>query len=111
MTAATSLPRRIAAAIAIAVLSAGPLAACSSDNVDCNLNACTVSFDRGVDAEASVLGVDVKLVGVENGTVKIDIGGKEVSVPVDGETQAEGFDIKVEEVTQDKVVVRIQTSS
>jgi len=112
--AMTTLTRRFATVTAAIVLGlifgVGGLTACSSDNVDCTTNACTVTFDRGVDAESSVLGVDVKLVGVDNGVVKIEVGGTTVSVPVDGSAQAEGFDITVQKVTDEQVVVRIQTS-
>ncbi|GAA0744068.1 hypothetical protein Drose_18305 [Dactylosporangium roseum] len=110
----TTLTRRIArhsiVVTAAIVLGLGTLTACSTDNVDCTTNACTVTFDRGVNAESSVLGVEVKLVGVDNGVVKLDVAGTTVSVPVDGTAQAEGFDITVQKVTDEEVVVRIQTS-
>src|SRR3954453_3150777 len=106
----TTLTRRLATVTAAIVLGMGALTACSSDNVDCTTNACTVTFDRGVEAESSVLGVDVKLVGVDNGVVKVDVGGTTVSVPVDGSAQAQGFDITVQKVTDSQVVIRVQTS-
>ena len=106
----TTLTRRFAAVAAAAVLALGGLSACSSDNVECSTNACTVTFDRGVEAKSSVLGVDVKLLGVENGVVRLDVGGTTVSVPVDGSTEAQGFDITVQKVTDSEVVVRIQTA-
>ncbi|MDG6103497.1 hypothetical protein Daura_35625 [Dactylosporangium aurantiacum] len=106
----TTLTRRLATVAAALAIGVGALTACSSDNVDCTTNACTVTFDRGVEAESSVLGVDVKLVGVDNGVVKVDVGGTTVSVPVDGSTQAQGFDITVQKVTDSQVVIRVQTS-
>ncbi|GGM30780.1 hypothetical protein ACFFX1_46310 [Dactylosporangium sucinum] len=110
----TTLTRRIArkatVVTAAIVLGLGGLTACSTDNVECSTNACTVTFDRGVEAESSVLGVDVKLVGVDNGVVKLDVAGTTVSVPVDGSTEAQGFNITVQEVTDKNVVIRIQTS-
>ena len=106
----TTLTRRLATVAAALVIGMGALTACSSDNVDCTTNACTVTFDRGVEAESSVLGVDIKLVGVDNGVVKVDIEGTTVSVPVDGSTQAQGFDITVQKVTDSQVVIRVQTS-
>ncbi|GAA3226909.1 hypothetical protein ACFO1B_22625 [Dactylosporangium siamense] len=106
----TTLTRRLASVAAALVIGVGALTACSSDNVTCSTNACTVTFDRGVDAESSVLGVDVKFVSVDNGVVKLEVGGTTVSVPVDGSTQAQGFDITVQSVTDSQVVVRIQTS-
>src|SRR5258706_15242319 len=105
----TTLPLRFATVTAAAVLGLGGLTACSSDNVDCTTNACTVTFDRGADAESSVLGVDVKLVGVDNGVVKVEVAGTTVSVPVDGTAQAEGFDITVQKVTADQGARRFHT--
>jgi hypothetical protein len=99
---------RLAAVVAAVTLGLGALTACSSDNVDCGTDACTVTFERGVEAKSQVLGVDVKLVGVENGVVKLDVAGTTVSVPVDGTAQAKGFDITVVKVTDKQVVVRVQ---
>jgi len=94
----------------LGALALAPLAGCSSENVDCTVNECTVTFDRGVDAEASVLGVDVKLVGVQGDQVTVDIEGTEVNVPVNGQTDAEGFNISVQEVTDSKVVLKISNA-
>lgn len=104
----TTLTRRLTSVAAALVLGLGALTACSSDNVDCSTDACTVTFDRGVSADAEVLGVDVKLVEVDNGVVKLDVGGTVVSVPVDGSAEAQGFDITVQKVTDDQVVIRVQ---
>ncbi len=106
----TTLTHRLATVAAALVIGMGALTACSTDNVDCTTNGCTVTFDRGVEAESSVLGIDVKLVGVDNGVVKVDVGGTTVSVPVDGSAQAEGFNISVQKVTDSEVVIRVQTS-
>lgn len=103
------MTRRLAAVPVALVLALGGVAACSSDNVECSTNACTVTFDRGVEASSSVLGVQVKLLGVDNGVVRLDVGGTTVSVPVDGSAQAQGFDISVQKVTDAEVVVRVQT--
>ena len=104
--------RRFAAlALTAALAGGGMLAGCSSDDADvsCSLNSCTVTMDRGVDASASVLGVDIKLVGVANGQVSLDVGGNKISVPVDstGSTQVGGLNVSVQEVTGDKVVLRV----
>jgi hypothetical protein len=88
------------------VLSAVLLAGCGDGDgaqVSCNLQECTVTFPRGVEASASVFGVEAKLVEVRNGWVTLEIGGTTVTVPVGGE--AEG--VRVREVTSDKVVVAI----
>ena len=88
------------------LLSAVLLAGCSdgeSTDVSCNLQECTVTFQRGVDASASVFGLEARLVEVRNGMVTLDIGGNTVTVPVGGE--AEG--VRVREVTNENVVVVI----
>jgi hypothetical protein len=103
--------RRIVTIILFALLGAGLLAGCSGDGADvsCNLNSCTVTMDRSADAEASVFGVDVKLVGVANDAVSLDVGGNRVSVPVGGNGSAEvgGLTVSVQEVTGDQVVLKI----
>lgn len=88
------------------LLSAALLAGCGGGegtDVDCNLQECTVTFQRGVDASASVFGLEAKLTEVQDGVVTLDIGGNTVTVPAGGE--AEG--INVREVTDEHVVVVI----
>lgn len=76
---------------------------------ECNFGGCTVTFARGVDAKASILGVDAELVAVNGNTVSLRVAGQEVSVPL-GETQpADGVNATVQEVTNDKVVVKFST--
>jgi hypothetical protein len=103
--------RRIAALALTAALAGAGLAGCSSDgaDVDCNLNSCTVTMDRGVDAQASVLGVDITLKGVANDQVTLDVEGNSVSIPTggNGSTQVGGLNITVQEVTGDKVVLQV----
>lgn len=86
------------------LLSTALLAGCSDGkgtDVDCNLQECVVTFERGVDASASVFGLEAKLVEVKDGTVTVDIGGNEITVPASG--QSEG--VQVREITDAKVVV------
>jgi hypothetical protein len=88
------------------LLSAAVLTGCSRGegaDVNCNLQECTVTFQRGVDASASVFGVEAELTGVQDDVVTLNIGGNTVTVPVGGE--AEG--INVREVTDEQVVVVI----
>ncbi|GAA1786649.1 hypothetical protein GCM10009682_06040 [Luedemannella flava] len=82
------------------------LAGCSDGegtDVNCNLQECTVTFQRGVEASANVFGLEAKLVAVEDGMVTLDIGGNRITVPTDGD--AEG--VRVREVTKENVVVVI----
>lgn len=99
---------RVLAALALAVGAAG-MAGCggTGSETDCSATACTVTFDRGVDAEASVLGVDIELVGVRGDRVRLRVAGQAVSVPVGGETQGDGYSVAVREVTKDEVAIRI----
>src|SRR5215211_2802157 len=62
---------RTAGLLAALALGLAVLAGCGSEGVDtsCSLSSCTLTFDRGVSANASVLGMDVKLIGAENGQV------------------------------------------
>jgi hypothetical protein len=104
--------RRIAAlALTAALAGAGLLAGCSSEgaDVDCNLDTCTVTMDRGVDANASVLGVDITLKGVANDQVTLDVEGNSVNIPTGGNGSAEvgGLNVTVQEVTGDKVVLQV----
>ena len=94
-----------------AALGLGVLTGCGGEGTDvsCNLDNCTVTMDRGVNAQASVLGVDVKLVGVAAGQVTLDVEGNQVTVPTGGTggTEVAGLSITVQEVTDDKVVLQI----
>ncbi|TYK47811.1 hypothetical protein [Actinomadura decatromicini] len=110
----TSFPlRRKLAVIPFLLLPLGALAACGGENskTDCNVNSCTVTFDRGVDASASILGVKAELVKVQGQMVTLKVGGQTVTVPAGGDgEQAEGFDVSVQSVTKDQVVVRISAN-
>ncbi|MEU8804723.1 hypothetical protein [Spirillospora sp. NPDC048819] len=101
--------RRKLAVLPFVLLPLGAAAGCGGENAttECSLNACTVTFDRGVEASASILGVKAELVKVEGQMVTLKIAGQTVTVPVGEGEQAEGFDVSVQSVTQDKVVVKI----
>ncbi|WP_227982020.1 hypothetical protein [Nocardia spumae] len=93
----------VLAAAACTVHGAGTTTACKVDG-------CTITFDRGVNAKASVLGVDAELVAVEGNQVTLSVGGQKVTVPVgeSGSTDG-GATVKVREVTSDRVIVDIST--
>ncbi|MFF5257591.1 hypothetical protein ACFY4C_01495 [Actinomadura viridis] len=97
------------AVLPLLLLPLGALAACSSENAqtDCTVNACTVTFDRGVEASASILGVKAELVSVQGQNVTMRIAGQQITVPVGEGEQAEGFNVSVQSVTQENVVVKI----
>jgi hypothetical protein len=112
----TTAPRaRIAGVIAAVALAVALVGGCSGEgsDVSCNLNACDVTLNRGVDAQASILGVDVELVGVQNDTVNLKVGGNELAVPVgggDASAEAGGLRFKVVEVTDNAVVMKVSRS-
>ncbi|MFC5751131.1 hypothetical protein [Actinomadura rugatobispora] len=101
--------RRKLAVLPLVLLPLGAAAACSSENAttDCTVNACTVTFNRGVDASASILGVKAELVSVQGQNVTMKVAGQQITVPVGEGEQADGFDVSVQSVTQDNVVVKI----
>jgi hypothetical protein len=105
--------RRLAAALPALALALGT-AACSSEGAasNCSLSSCTVTFDRGVNANASILGVKAELVGVRNDQVMLKIAGQPVTVPAGGgQSSADGFNVSVQSVTKKNVVVTISRAS
>jgi len=113
----TAVPRsrRLALAAASSALAAVLLAGCGGEdsNVSCSLNDCTVSFDRGVDANASILGVDVELVGVRDDQVTVKVADQQINVPAgdaQGEAEAGGLRFQVQEVTDSKVIMKVNRS-
>jgi hypothetical protein len=103
--------RRALASVSLALLAFGA-AGCGGDGADtsCSINSCTVTFNRGVDASASILGVKAELVDVKGDQVTLKVAGQPVTVPVNGEQQAGGFNVAVQSVTDDNVVVKISQS-
>ncbi|GAA4102030.1 hypothetical protein [Actinomadura miaoliensis] len=104
--------RRALTVLPFALLPLTAVAACSSEGAttDCNVNSCTITFDRGVEASASILGVKAELVSVQGDTVTLKVAGQQITVPRGEAEQAEGFDVSVQSVTQDKVVVKISNN-
>lgn len=77
-------------------------------HTNCGVDGCTITFPRSGDTSVSVLGVQARLVGVQNGTAELAVAGQTVTMPVGGETQAGRFTVGVEQVTDQKVVVRVR---
>lgn len=76
---------------------------------ECTVSGCTITFDRGVSAKASVVGIDVELVSVNGDMVTLSVAGQQVTVPVGQSQASNGTDVRVSEVTDDKVVVVLAT--
>ena len=75
----------------------------------CGLDgSCTVTFPRSGEAAVSVLGVEARLLGVQNGMADLEVAGQRITVPVGGETEAGGFLVSVDRVTDTEVVVRVR---
>lgn len=105
----------IGALAAVGALAAALLAGCGGGDEDgsktkCSLNSCTVTFDRGVDASASVLGVEAKLVSVENSQATIRLAGQQVTIPVGQDASSGGLNVAVQSITADQVVVQISAN-
>jgi hypothetical protein len=100
----------IARAAAALALGAALLAGCSSEgaSTDCGLDQCTVTFDRGVQGEVNVLGVNAKFIGADGDKVTLEVAGEQVSLTV-GQQAADvgGLAVSVESATENEVVVRV----
>lgn len=101
---------RLAASFAGLMLGAAVLAGCSSEgaSTDCGLDACTVTFDRGVEASASFLGIEAKLIGAEGDQVTVEVAGEQVTLTTGQQaTEVGGMAVTLEQVTDSQVVVRV----
>lgn len=67
-----------------------------------------MTFDRGVDATASVLGVEAKLVGVDGNQATVEVAGEQISLWTDQPaTEVAGLAVRLDRVDNREVVVRI----
>lgn len=100
---------RLLLATPLLALALAATSACSSENTDCNVveGKCTVTFDRGVNAKAEVLGVDAEFVSATDTTATVKIGGQQLTIPLDSEESSGDFDVRVQSITQEQVVVEI----
>lgn len=105
-----TLTRRAAGLLAGLALGAALLAGCSSEgaSTDCGLDACTVTFDRGVDARASILGVEARLIGADGDQVTVEVAGEQLSLTV-GEQAADvgGLAVTLDSVSETEVRIRV----
>ncbi len=79
-----------------------------NSQTDCGLDGCTITFPRSGEAAVSVLGVEARLVGVQDGAAQLEVAGQQITVPVGGEANAGNFTVAVEQVTDTEVVVRVR---
>jgi hypothetical protein len=97
-------------ALAGLALGFGLLAGCSSEGAEtnCSLDECTVTFDRGADARANILGVEAKLVGAEDDRVTLEVAGERVSLTTgQAATEVSGLRVSLQSVDDANVVVQI----
>jgi hypothetical protein len=100
--------RRVAAALSSAVLGLALLAGCSSDNVNCGLDQCTVTIDREVNASASVLGVEAKFVRADANTVTLDVAGEQISLTKGQQAvNVGGLAVSLDSITGDTVSFQV----
>ena len=88
MATPASRRARLAAGASAGLLLLLPLAACSSDNVDCSGTTCTVSLS-GDGAKASILGNDLAFAGTQDRRATLSVGDAEVSC-AEGESVSAG---------------------
>ena len=96
--------RHLAALVSSAVLGLALLTGCSSDNVSCGLDQCTVTIDRETNASASVLGVEAKFISADADTVTLDVAGEQISL-TKGQQAVEvgGLLVSLDSVTNDQI--------
>ena len=105
--------RRLTTLAAFALLLPLAASACTmtgpGTTSECTVSGCTITFERGVSAKASVLGIDAELIAVNGDLVTLSIGGQQVTIPVGQSQASNGTDVRVSEVTDEKVVVVLST--
>ncbi|MEV0154451.1 hypothetical protein AB0H57_12025 [Micromonospora sp. NPDC050686] len=102
--------RRAGGLLAGLLLGAALLAGCSSQgaSTDCGLDACTVTFERGVEASATILGVEAKLVGAQGDQVTVEVAGEQLSLTVGQQAASAGdLSVSLESVTDEQVKIRV----
>jgi hypothetical protein len=104
-------PRALVAPLLAVLVAVGVLTGCGgSGSTSCGVDGCTVTFPRSGTAEVSVLGVTARLVRVDADIAQVEVAGQTVMVPVGGQTQVGGLVVRVDQITDTQVVVRISAS-
>jgi hypothetical protein len=110
LTTAARLATATTRLAAAGALGAALLSGCSSEgaSTQCGLDQCTVTFDRGVEGSASVLGVDARFVGAQGDQVTIEVAGERLTLTAgQAATEVGGLSVSVASVTESQAVVRI----
>jgi len=103
------LKQKAAALISAAVLGVSVLTGCSSDNVDCGLDSCTVTIEREVNASANVLGVEAKFVSADANTATLDIAGEQIQLTKGQQAvQVGGLQVSLDSINSDNVQFLVQ---
>jgi hypothetical protein len=102
------LNTRIAALFTAGVLGLGLATGCSSDNVSCGVDQCTVTIDRTVNASASVLGVEAKFISADQDTVTLEVAGEQVTL-TKGQQAVDvgGLQVSLDSITDDSVGIQV----
>lgn len=99
---------RLAVVLSSATLLGALLAGCSSDNVSCGLDQCTVSIDRETNASASFLGVEAKFISADADTVTLEVAGEQVSLTKGQQAiEVAGLQVSLESVTSDQIGLQV----
>lgn len=100
---------RLTKLVVAATLGLAVLTGCGENSsTDCGIDECTVTFNRGVEASASVLGVDAKLISANGESVTVEIAGEELTLTVGQQgTDVAGLKVYLDSVTDSQVAIRI----
>jgi hypothetical protein len=108
----TTTASRLAALIASVLLGLAVLTGCSSDNVDCSLDSCTVTIARETNASASVLGVEAKFISADDNTVTLEVAGEQIQL-TKGQQAVEvgGLQVALDGITSDQVTLQVSRAA
>lgn len=108
-------PRRAAGLLVGLALGVSVLAGCGSTegvSTDCGLAGCTVTFDRELNAEASILGIQAKLIGTQDDQVTVEVAGEQLTLTTEQPAaEVGGLSVTLDNVTADQVTIRVAQGS
>jgi hypothetical protein len=95
---------RIVSFFSSAALGLALLTGCSSDNVSCGLDQCTVTMDRSTSASASVFGVEAKFVSADANTVTLEVAGEQIQLTKGQQAvDVAGLQVSLDSITADQI--------